>query len=159
MRPIIAGVLCVTWLAVVILPTRPVLAAPNLKLTEAPPVAVAAAPQALAPSERAYRKGRTLKYVGMAITLLGLAVAVAAIVPFALTSGSSDTVGDAVLRAIGGTMLAGAAVHLAVGIPLWVVGSNRMDRAVSSGYRPLAGGAFVSPTPGGMVAGLRLVSF
>lgn len=46
-----------------------------------------------------------------------------------------------------------------VGIPLWVVGSARQHRAVRLGYRPHAVAPVLTPTRGGLAAGVRLLSF
>ena len=147
--------LCVTLLAVVVLPARPALAAPNLQLTELSPVAVAAA-QPLEPNERLYRSGRTLRIVGIVLTITGIAVAVIGVVPLIMAANDRNPEANWYW---GGISMGCAVPFLGSGIPLWAVGAARMNRAAQQGYVPVAGGPFVSPTPGGLVAGLRVVTF
>jgi hypothetical protein len=53
----------------------------------------------------------------------------------------------------------GSVVGLGVGIPLWAVGSSRVNRAYRMGFRPAYAQPYVAPTHNGAVAGMRLVTF
>ncbi|HEY3354471.1 MAG TPA: hypothetical protein VGQ83_14565 [Polyangia bacterium] len=145
--------------------------APSLPPGPAPPAAPATVvpPSAADPNRPGllYEAGRGRRNAGITLTLIGaglLATAIALLVAGldARHCGTghdcSDAESVAYLQAAVGTGLGGL-VGFGVGLPLWASGTRMMQRALDRGYVPTAAAPFVSPTRGGLVAGLRLAAF
>jgi hypothetical protein len=150
--------------------------------TAPPPAAVILTPGAVqlqyggiqVPPAVLYARGQSLRSVGMPLTFVGIGLFVAMIALFvkAVDEGTCAGTWDgtsyvhncndslAADYVVGGALaLLGSLVSLGVGIPLWAIGSSRMNKAVRMGYQPAYAAPFLSPTPGGLVAGLRIKSF
>jgi hypothetical protein len=124
-------------------------------------------PYGISPGEL-YARGASLRNVGMPLT-------VAAIVFFAIGIGlivkgaeEATCATDDIdyncsdmnrYLAWGVVSMLGSVVGLGVGIPLWAVGSYRMNRAVKMGFMPTFAQPYLSPTHNGATAGLRLALF
>jgi hypothetical protein len=123
------------------------------------------------PAERLGPAGEATRRRGQWITGLGVAaiVAGAVLVPLGplscLDCNPSDPADKAGLRRGDAMLGAGAAalvlghVGVILGPVLWSVGAGQVDRARKLGYRPAAAQPFVAPTPGGVVTGVRLITF
>ena len=125
-------------------------------------------PYGLSPGEL-YARGGSLRNVGMPLTIASIvlfAVGIGLLVKGADVAGSycDSTYGSCrndsdQYLAWGLVSLLGSMVGLGVGIPLWAVGSYRMNRAIKMGFRPVYGQPFVAPTHNGAIAGMRLLTF
>jgi len=129
---------------------------------------VVQSPSVLSPAEL-YVRGASLRNIGMPMTLASLVlffVGVGLVIrgtnealdPCRGDFGCSND-GEQYI-AWGFVSIVGSVLGLGVGIPLWAVGSARMRRAERMGFvPPTHAQPYVAPAPGGLVAGLRLVSF
>lgn len=112
-------------------------------------------------------RGRTMRTIGIVLVVVGIAAALGAVLSFASIRDrcpqSEDGCWDNLTNL--GPMFAGvittaiAIGGLGAGIPLWVIGSHRVDKAQRALARQAAVFPYVAPTPGGLVAGLRAFSF
>jgi hypothetical protein len=125
-------------------------------------------PYGIPPAEL-YARGSSLRNVGMPLTIASIvlfAVGIGLLVKAADTAGTLCTSDFGRCHNDSDTYLAwglvsflGSFVGLGVGIPLWAVGSYRMNRAVKMGFMPTYAQPFVTPTHNGAIAGMRLLTF
>jgi hypothetical protein len=119
----------------------------------APSVAALVAEQREREAFESYTTGRLYRWIGISLTVVGSLGMVAAASFGALGLRDVRDIPLLVITAIP------SAACLAVGIPLWITGTARQQRALRLGYRPVLAAPFVAPTRGGVTAGLGVVSF
>jgi hypothetical protein len=117
-----------------------------------------------------YERGRTLRSVGLPMAAAGAAL-VAVGIYFGFRDGLHpcgilDNECSATQRAdvdsdrqVALYTLLGGVATMGVGIPLWAVGFHRMRDAERMGFQAISLTPVLRPTPGGVVAGVQLVTF
>jgi hypothetical protein len=124
-------------------------------------------PYGISPGEL-YARGGSLRNIGMPLTIASIvlfAVGIGLLVKGSESASHYDCTGFGCSSntdqyiAWGLVSMLGSIVGLGVGIPLWAVGSYRMNRAIKMGFQPLYAQPFVAPTHNGAVAGMRLLTF
>jgi hypothetical protein len=105
-----------------------------------------------------HRTGTTLLRWGVALTLVGLAGAAVGAAELGVAASTRDD-GRFAPAARGAIILIAAAPILGTGIPLAVVGERRRQRARALGYGATVALPYLTPTRGGAVAGLQLLTF
>ncbi|HEY3354472.1 MAG TPA: hypothetical protein VGQ83_14570 [Polyangia bacterium] len=122
-----------------------------------------------------YARGQSLRSIGMPLTFAGIGLFVLSIallwkaVDLGTCSYYDTTLGRstrgcndsaAVNYAVGGVFaMLGSLTGIGVGIPLWAVGSHRMNKAIQMGHVPTYAAPLLTPTHGGLIGGLRLKTF
>jgi hypothetical protein len=141
--------------------------------TAPPPPWASPAEHADAEAARLYGRGRTLRAVGIPLTVVGtigvaggLALVLmgekgACVTPIyrGIHDGLDACDDGSALRGVGLiTLLASLPMALAGGT-LWALGDARIDRANRLAYRPLTVRPVLAPVAGGAVAGLEVTAF
>jgi hypothetical protein len=112
-------------------------------------------------------RGRTMRTVGIVLTVVGALAAVGAVLSFASIrnrcpdqpDGCWDNL-DNLANVLAGSLTAAIAIGgLGAGVSLWVVGERRMAGARRALANQAALLPYLAPQPGGLVAGLRALSF
>jgi hypothetical protein len=110
--------------------------------------------------ERAYRVGRSLVIVGVALTVVsGVAFGIGGVL-MRRPASFGHSFEENVEAYAGGLVLVFAGVaHAGAGLGLITAGAVKMSRAERPGRAGAAATPFVAPARGGMVAGLRVLTF
>ena len=137
----------VLLLALVGTPSQALAEPPNLM----PPVVKVAQPEAA----RLYSRGRVIRRTGIQLTIpavAGLGLGIGLLVK-GMSLRPADEQRGMVLEYVGGSLMAGGILMGGIGVPLWIVGQSRMNRAREVGVAQ----PFVARAHGGLLAGISMV--